>query len=120
VSASPTDVPARRLSLHTSSKGDGVVIIACTGELVSGVTDVLYHEVKNLIPESKRIVLDFTDLARVDSMGLGTLVRLYVSAKASGCTLQLHNLSKRVRELMGLTHLLSVFEICGENDIRVV
>lgn len=120
MSAGPTDAPVKRLSLHTSSKGDGVVIIQCKGELVSGVTDVLYHEVKNLIPSSKRIVLDFTDLARVDSMGLGTLVKLYVSAKAAGCALQLVNLSQRVRDLLGLTHLLSVFEVLGQNDIRMM
>lgn len=120
MSTNPSNVSTKRLSLHTTSQGDGTVIVTCTGELVSGVTDMLYREVKSLIPDSKRIILDFSDLARVDSMGLGTLVRLYVSAKSAGCVLELRNLSKRVRELMGLTHLLSVFETCAENDIRIV
>jgi anti-anti-sigma regulatory factor len=48
-------------------------------------------------------------------MGLGTLVRLYVSSRSAGCSLELINLGKRVRELLGLTHLLSVFTVIGEH-----
>ncbi len=42
-------------------------------------------------------------------MGLGTLMSLYTSARTSGCEMQLLNIGKRVRELLGLTNLLSVF-----------
>jgi anti-sigma B factor antagonist len=49
-------------------------------------------------------------------MGLGTLVRLYVSAKSGGCTLELIHLGKRVKELLGMTHLLGVFTVVGENS----
>jgi anti-anti-sigma regulatory factor len=47
------------------------------------------------------------------------LVRLYVSAKSAGCELELINLGKRIRELLGVTHLLSVFAICGEQGIKM-
>jgi anti-sigma B factor antagonist len=90
-----------------------------SGKLVAGTTDVLYQEVRRLIPDSKKIVLDLSDLAYMDSMGLGTVIRLYVSAKSAGCDLQLINLSKRIRELLGVTNLLSVFTICGEHTIRM-
>jgi anti-sigma B factor antagonist len=59
--------------------------------------------------------LDLSDLTLIDSMGLGTLVRLYVSSRSAGCSLELINLGKRVRELLGLTHLLSVFTVIGEH-----
>jgi anti-anti-sigma factor len=75
--------------------------------------------VKALIPQTKRIVLDLTDLTHMDSMGLGTLVRLYVSARAAGCDLELVNLGKRIRQLLGMTNLMSFFTIIGENDVRV-
>jgi anti-sigma B factor antagonist len=42
-------------------------------------------------------------------MGLGTMVRLYVSAKRAGSCVELINFGKQIRELLGLTHLLSVF-----------
>ena len=92
--------------------------VRCSGRLVAGVNDRLQSEVSRLIPSSKRILLDFTDLTHMDSTGLGTLVRLYVSAKSAGCALQLYNVGKPIRQLLGITHLISVFEVIGNNNIR--
>jgi anti-sigma B factor antagonist len=100
-------------------RAPGEALVRLTGRLVAGVTDVLYLEVKALIPQTQRIVLDLTDLTHMDSMGLGTLVRLYVSARAAGCDLELVNLGKRIRQLLGMTNLMSFFTIIGENDVRI-
>jgi anti-sigma B factor antagonist len=97
---------------------DDCVEVRCSGRLVAGVNDRLYLEVSQLIPNSKRILLDLTDLTHMDSTGLGTLVRLYVSAKSAGCAVQLFNIGKPIRQLLGVTHLLSVFEVIGNNNIR--
>jgi anti-anti-sigma factor len=118
MSATPAQIPQPPLSLAVSIE-DGVATIKCTGKLMAGVTDILRAEVKRLIPNHKRIVLDLTELTLMDSMGLGTIVSLYASARKSGSRLELINLSKRVRELFGLTNLLSMFELCGEHDIRM-
>jgi anti-sigma B factor antagonist len=104
------------LTLDVERKGTAI-IVRCHGRLVFGVCDVLYHRVRELMPESKRIVLDLTDLKHVDSMGLGTLVRLHVSAKSAGSCLELINLGKQVRELLGITNLLSVFGEMCENGV---
>jgi anti-sigma B factor antagonist len=85
---------------------------------VAGVNDLLYQEVSQLIPGCKRILLDLTDLSHMDSTGLGTLVRLYVTARSAGCSLLLFNIGKPIRHLLGVTHLLSVFEVIGNNNIR--
>ncbi len=105
-------------TLDVEQKG-GVAVVRCHGRLVAGVGDALYGRVRQLMSEHKRIVLDLTDVQHVDSMGLGTLVRLYVSAKGAGCTLQLINLGKRVRELLGMTNLLGVFTELGEQGISI-
>ena len=94
-------------------------VVHCNGRLVAGVSDILYVRVKELIPGAKRIVLDLTNLTRVDSMGLGTLVRLYVSARSAGCQLELVNLGKQVRQLLGTTGLMSVFVVIGEHGIKL-
>ena len=94
-------------------------VVKLSGRLVSGVNDMLYTRIKVLMPEKKRIVLDLTDLVRVDSMGLGTLVRLSVSARSAECSLELVNLGKQVRQLLGMTNLLSVFAIVGEHGIKM-
>ena len=86
---------------------------------MAGVTAILYTEVSQLIPNNKRIVLDLTDLTYMDSMGLGTVVRLYVSAKSAHCDLKLINLGSRIRHLLSISNLLSVFATSEETDVRV-
>ncbi len=93
-------------------------IVRCHGRLVSGVADLLYSNVRQCIPGSRRIVLDLTDLSFMDSMGLGTLMRLYVSARTAGCSLELIHIGKRVRELLQLTNIWSVFATVGEHGIK--
>jgi anti-sigma B factor antagonist len=108
---------ASLLVLDVDRNGDAAAV-RCSGRLVAGVNNRLYLEVSQLIPTSKRILLDLTDLTHMDSSGLGTLVRLYVSAKSAGCALQLFNIGKPIRNLLSVTRLLSVFEIVGNNNIR--
>ena len=118
MSAGPADAAVPPLILRTYVEGDAT-IVQCTGKLTAGLTGVLRDEVKRLIPQSKKIVLDLTDLTQMDSMGLGTIVSLYVSAKSAGTTLILINLSQRVRDLFRITNVWSILEVYGENIIRL-
>jgi anti-anti-sigma factor len=96
-------------------------VVRCYGRLVSGGPDeLLYRTVKELIPGSSRVVLDLKELKHTDSMGLGALVRLYVSAKSGGSSLELMHLSKQIQHLLGLTNMFSIFTIIGENGIRMM
>ncbi|MGA7859652.1 MAG: STAS domain-containing protein [Terracidiphilus sp.] len=114
----PEQAAVSSFSLDVERKGD-LSLVKCHGRLVAGVCDGLYARVTKLIPDSKRIVLDLTDLTHMDSMGLGTVVRLYVSAKSAGCCLELINLGKGVRHLLGVTNLLSVLTTMCEQGINV-
>jgi anti-anti-sigma factor len=109
---------AHRLRLRTTSAEDAVVI-RCAGRLTSEHTEQLREEFMRVLPGAKRIVLDLSDLRHVDSTGLGSLVRLYVSAKSANCELQLVNLNQRVKQLLGLTNLLSTFTACGQYLTRL-
>jgi anti-sigma B factor antagonist len=114
----PEPAAANLLTLDIERNGE-TAVVRLHGRLVSGVSDGLYSRVCKLIREHKRIVLDLTDLTHMDSMGLGALVRLLVSAKSAGCSLELINLGKRIRELLGVTHLLSVFTVIGEQGVKI-
>ena len=114
----PEVAPAPVLTLEVQLCAGNVAVVRCNGRLVAGVTDVLYSRVTQLIPNHKRIVLDLSELKHTDSLGLGTLARLYVSAKGAGCSLELMHLSKQIQHLLGLTHMLSVFTVIGENGIK--
>ncbi len=111
-----TEAPPVSLTVKCERVGDKT-IVHCSGKLVSGVCGFLHKKVSELVPGCKHIVLDLTDLVWVDSMGIGTLVRLYVGCKAGGCRLELINLGPRVKELLGLTNLLGVFADMGERGI---
>ena len=96
------------LTVDVERCAGNVYVLRCHGRLVAGVTDVLSSKVNPLIPETKRIVLDLSDLKHTDSMGLGSLVRLYVSARSSGCSLELMHLSSVAQilpRLLGLTNV---------------
>jgi anti-sigma B factor antagonist len=110
------DEAAANVLTVSIERKETTAIVKLRGKLLSGMGGPLCAKVTPLIPECKRIVLDLCEVSYMDSMGLGTLVRLYVSAKSGGCSLELIHLGKRVRELMGVTHLLGVFTIIGEHS----
>jgi anti-anti-sigma factor len=66
--------------------------------------------VRNLIPETKRVVLDLTDVSYMDSSGLGAIVGIYLPAKRHQRELKLINLNQRLKELFRIMNLAKVFE----------
>ena len=96
----------------------GLAVVRCHGKLIWGVEDQLYKTVREIIPTTHRVVLDLGELTRTDSMGLGTLVRLYVHGKSVGCRVELMHLNKQIRNLLGLTGLFQVFAVVGENGVK--
>ena len=114
----PSKVPASRLKLDVHTVEDATVV-RLSGNLTRAAAATFKEEVKALIPQSKRLVLDLSEVAYMDSSGLGAVVSLYITAKKASCDLQLINLSKRVRELLGLTNLLSVFETTGQYFVKM-
>lgn len=105
------------LRLQTHRQGDETVI-ECAGGLTIEHAAILKSQGKALIPESKRIVVDLKEVNRMDSAGLGAIVGLYVSARKAGCGFLLVNYNQSIRDLLGISHLLAVFESCAQSGIR--
>jgi anti-sigma B factor antagonist len=106
------------LTLEIQIEGNTALVL-CHGKLVSTTMNLLSGPVSHLIAEHERIVLDLAGLDQMDSMGLGTLVRLYASARSKGRVFELRNLAKKVRDLLILTNLISVFSIAGEHGVGI-
>jgi anti-sigma B factor antagonist len=106
------------LTFEIERDGDSAVV-KCHGRFVAGTTEELYQEVKHLLPQLKMIVIDLQDLTYVDSMGLGALVRLYSTAKQSGCEFKLLHLGKQLRNVLKMTNLLSVFSQAEDHGINI-
>jgi anti-anti-sigma factor len=107
-----------QLTIRTDRK-ENVLTLHCSGSLIAESAPLLKTHVKDLLTREKSIVLDLAQLARMDSAGLGVLVGLYVSARKANCEFQLVNISAPIRDLLGVTHLLSVFESCGKFNTRM-
>ncbi len=106
------------LTFEIERDGDKTVV-KCHGRLVAGATEELYQEVKQLLPQTKLVVVDLAELTYVDSSGLGTLVRLSAYARKLGCELKLLHLGKQLRNLLKLTNLLSVFGQVEDHGITI-
>ncbi|MGC2639147.1 MAG: STAS domain-containing protein [Acidobacteriaceae bacterium] len=100
-------------------KNGSVATVRLRGRLIAGVNEYVYSQVRPLMPEMKRIILDLGEVTQMDSMGLGAMVRLYVSGKSAGSSVELMHLGKRLREVLGITHLLDVFTIIGERGVKL-
>jgi anti-sigma B factor antagonist len=109
MSAEPAAISSPGLTLQTHSWEDAL-IVECRGRLMADQCEALNAYVRNLLPATRRIILDLKEIARMDSPGLGTVVGLYISAKKSGSELVLINYNRSVKDLLGLTNVLSVFE----------
>ena len=106
------------LTFEIERDGDAAVV-KCHGRLVAGTSEEFYQEVKQLLPQTKRIVVDLAELTYVDSMGIGALVRLYVSARHEGCELKLLHLGKQLRNVLKMTNLLSVFGQAEDHGVNI-
>jgi anti-sigma B factor antagonist len=101
-------VPMPELQLDAETTATEI-IFRCSGRITSDTSSLLQGTVRKVIPEKKNIVLDLSNVAYVDSSGLGAIVSLWVSAQRAGCELKLISLSQRVKELLHLTSLDKVF-----------
>jgi anti-sigma B factor antagonist len=113
MAANPIPLPSRTLTVSVSTS-DGFPTLHFHGRITRDTSDLFKSEVKQLVPAAKRIVVDFCDVNYVDSSGLGTIVGTYISARTAGCDVKFVNFSQRVKELLQLTRLASVFEGYGE------
>jgi len=66
---------------------------------------------KRALTSSKQLVLDLSGVSYIDSSGLGTLVGVYSSARAAGADIKLAGLNQRLRDLLQITKLVTVFEV---------
>jgi anti-anti-sigma regulatory factor len=83
------------------------VILRCAGRIVRGEeTRILCAAVSHA---GQNIVLDLSKVDALDAAGIGALIAL----QAAGIYLQLMNPPSAIREILRVTKLDSVFEICG-------
>lgn len=66
---------------------------------------------ESLAKANKKILLNLGDVSYIDSSGIGELVSGFTSVANQGGQLKLINLTKRVKDLLQITKLYTVFEV---------
>ena len=90
-----------------------VAVVKVTGDITlnKGGDVLLKDKVQSLIQQGqKHILLDLSGVSYVDSAGLGELVQAYATTKNRGGALKLLGVTKRLKDLLVVTKLLTVFD----------
>jgi anti-sigma B factor antagonist len=91
---------------------EGVTVVSCTGRIVFGdEATALRESLKKLLVGTKSLVLNLSGVSYIDSGGLGTMVGVYSSARNSGADIKLCGLGQRLRDVLAITKLATVFEV---------
>ena len=97
----------------TTREMNGVTILDLSGKITLGEGGAtLRDEVRGIVSKgSKKILLNLGDVNYIDSSGLGELVSAFTAVKNAGGELKLMNLTKKVRDLLVITKLVTVFDV---------
>ena len=98
-----------------------VSVVDVRGRITLGEGNVIIRE---LIAEltakgNKHIVLNLLEVDHIDSAGIGELVRTHSSLRRQGGQLKLANLSGKVKDVIKMTSLNSVFDIHADEASAV-
>ncbi len=100
--------------MHISERTTGgVVIVDVSGKITLGEGGdvIMKDKMHSLVGQGhKKIVLNLGEVSYVDSAGLGEIVQAYATVTRQGGTLKLLNVTKRLKDLLSITKLLTVFE----------
>ena len=92
---------------------DGVTILDISGRITLGdETGMLRDTVRDLLSKgTKKIVLNLAEVSYIDSTGVGELVGSLMSVRNRGGDLKLMNLTQKVKDVVNVTKLYTVFDI---------
>src|SRR5215467_6161068 len=102
------------MSIRATTRAAGtVVVIDVSGQIVLGEgTALLRKTVRGLLSEGhNHILLNLGEVDYIDSAGIGELVSSFRATRERGGELKLLNLSRRVRDVLQLTRLHTVFDV---------
>ncbi len=99
----------------------GVTVLDLSGKITLGEGGkTLRDEVRMLLAKGvRKMVLNLAEVSYIDSSGLGELVSAYTAAKNQGGELKLVNLTHRVRDLLVITKLVTVFDVKDDEAAAV-
>ena len=92
---------------------DGVMVLDLSGRITLGEGSVTLRDaVRDVLAKGhKDILLNLGSVDYIDSSGLGELVSAYTTVKNAGGMMKLLQLTKKVKDLLQITKLYTVFDV---------
>jgi anti-sigma B factor antagonist len=100
------------IKLSNRQVGD-VTVVDATGRITLGEgSSALRDMLRDLVTKGhKKILLNLGEVSYIDSSGIGELVSGFTTVTNQGGSLKLLGLTKRVKDLLQITKLYTVFEV---------
>jgi anti-sigma B factor antagonist len=100
------------VKLTTRQVGD-VTVIDAVGRITLGEGSSTFRDtLRELVAKGhKKVLLNLAEVSYIDSSGIGELVSGFTTVTNQGGRLKLVGLTKRVKDLLQITKLYTVFEV---------
>jgi anti-sigma B factor antagonist len=100
------------VKLTTRQVGD-VIVIDATGRITLGEGASHFRDtIRDLATKGeKKLLVNLSDVSYIDSSGIGEMVSGFTTVTNHGGQLKLLGLTKRVKDLLQITKLYTVFEV---------
>lgn len=97
---------------------EGITIIDLQGKITIGEGDIILRDavLEAVEAGSTNIVLNMKKASKMDSSGMGELIAAHEKVKASGGRLSLLNLPENILNVLGVTQLITVFDVFSDED----
>jgi anti-sigma B factor antagonist len=108
------------VKLTTRKVGD-VTVIDASGRITLGEGASTFRDtVRDLATKgNKKLLVNLGDVSYIDSSGIGEMVSGFTTVTNHGGQLKLLGLSKRVKDLLQITKLYTVFEVFDDEASAV-
>jgi anti-sigma B factor antagonist len=108
------------VKLATRQVGD-VTVIDAAGRITLGEGASQFRDtVRDLVAKGqKKILLNLAEVSYIDSSGIGELVSGFTTVTNGGGQLKLVGLSKRIKDLLQITKLYTVFDVYDDEAAAV-
>ena len=108
------------VKLTTRQVGD-VTVIDAVGRITLGEGASMFREkVRELSTAGqKKMLLNLAEVTYIDSSGIGEMVSGFTTVANQGGTVKLLNLTKRVKDLLQITKLYTVFDVHDDEAAAV-
>ena len=110
------------MALHATHRDAGkVTVVDLSGRITLGDGSALLRKtVRGLLDDQRvQILLNLADVDYIDSSGIGELVSGFTAVKNRNGNLKLLHLTKKVRDLLQITKLFTVFDVYTDEGTAV-